>query len=65
LQSCSSLTQDYSGEATQPLDINAYTGMSSGSDPYAGYTVIHGDPLIATMGSNGLPPMPPGGWNSP
>jgi hypothetical protein len=65
LLTCTGLTINYSGEVNQPLDMNAYTGMSSGADPYAGYTVIHGAPLIATIGSNGLPPMPPGGWNSP
>jgi hypothetical protein len=65
LLTCSGLTLDYGGKTGQPLDMNAYTGMSSGADPYGGYTVIHGDPLIATIGSNGLPPMPPGGWNSP
>jgi hypothetical protein len=64
-QTCSSLNLFYAGFSTQPLDINAYTGNTSGSDPWGGYTVIHGDPLIATIGSNGLPPEPPGGWNSP
>jgi hypothetical protein len=64
-QTCSGLNLFYDGFAKQPLDINAYTGNTSGSDPWAGYTVIHGDPLIATIGSNGLPPEPSGGWNSP
>jgi hypothetical protein len=64
-QTCTGLSLYYDGFSTQPLDVNAYTGNTSGSDPWGGYTVIHGDPLIATIGSNGLPPMPPGGWNSP
>jgi hypothetical protein len=48
--------------STQPLDINAYTNGGSG---LAGVNIIHGAPLISTIGSNGLPPTPPGGWNSP
>jgi PKD repeat protein len=67
-QQCTGLNLFYDGYSTQPLDINAYTGNTSGTDPWGGYTVIHGDPLIMsipTSGWNGLPPKPPGGWNSP
>ncbi|HSW85797.1 MAG TPA: hypothetical protein VLF79_04310 [Candidatus Saccharimonadales bacterium] len=47
------------GLSSYPLDINDYTGGSPVPN-----TIIHGDPLVSTMGSNGLPPMPPGGWTS-
>jgi hypothetical protein len=60
LLECTGLNLFYDGRNTQPLVINAYT---SGNFP--NITIIHGDPLIATMGSNGLPPEPRGGWNSP
>jgi hypothetical protein len=42
-----------------PLDINDYTGGS-----LAPNQLTHGAPLVATMGSNDLPPEPAGGWNS-
>lgn len=48
------------GAANWPLDINDYTGGAPVPN-----TIIHGSPLIATMGSNGLPPEQAGGWNSP
>ncbi len=48
------------GAGSWPLSINAYTGGSPVPSE-----IIHGSPLIYTMGSNGLPPMPSGGWNSP
>jgi len=48
------------GANSWPLDINDYTGGSPVPN-----TIIHGDPLIATLGSSGLPPEPVGGWNSP
>lgn len=48
------------GASTWPLDINDYTGGSPSNNQ-----IIHGSPLVATMGSDGLPPEPSGGWNSP
>jgi hypothetical protein len=48
------------GAGSWPLSINDYTGGSPVPNE-----IIHGVPLIYTMGSNGLPPMPSGGWNSP
>ncbi len=45
--------------ASWPLDIDDYTG---GSVPN---TLAAGDPLVAVKGWTGLPPEPPGGWNSP
>lgn len=48
------------GAATWPLDINDYTGGSPSNNQ-----IIHGSPLVATMGSDGLPPEPVGGWDSP
>jgi hypothetical protein len=62
---CTGLDLYYSGYNSQPLDINAYTGNTTGPDPFTNVTIVHGDPLIATQGSNGLPPQQPGGWNSP
>lgn len=47
------------GASSWPLDINDYTGGSPAPN-----TIIHGDPLVATIGSNGLPPEPAGGWSS-
>jgi hypothetical protein len=47
------------GAAAYPLVINNYTG---GSPVPA--TLIHGAPLISTIGSDGKPPMPPGGWRT-
>jgi hypothetical protein len=58
-QTCGGFPIIDDGAQSWPLDINAYTG---GTVPVH---MIHGAPLVATMGSNGLPPMPPGGWNSP
>jgi hypothetical protein len=60
-QTCGGFPIIDDGAQSWPLDINAYTG-GGGAVPVS---VIHGAPLVATMGSNGLPPMPPGGWNSP
>lgn len=48
------------GVGSWPLSINDYTGGTPVPNE-----IIHGSPLIYTMGSNGLPPMPSGGWNSP
>jgi hypothetical protein len=48
------------GAASWPLDINDYTGGSPVDN-----RIIHGPPLVASMGSDGLPPEPAGGWNSP
>lgn len=48
------------GAASWPLDINDYTGGSPSTNQ-----IIHGSPLVATMGSDGLPPEPSGGWNTP
>lgn len=45
--------------AAYPLVINSYTGGSP-----VPVTSIHGAPLIATIGSDGKPPMPPGGWRT-
>jgi len=47
------------GASSWPLDINLYTGGSPTAT-----TLIHGAPLVTTMGSNGLPPQPAGGWKS-
>jgi hypothetical protein len=47
------------GATTYPLVINNYTGGSP-----VPVTLIHGAPLISTIGSDGRPPMPPGGWRS-
>jgi len=44
---------------TWPLDINVYTGGAP-----VPVTANHGQPLIATMGTNDLPPEPLGGWSS-
>jgi len=46
------------GASSWPLDINDYTGGTTGNQ------LIHGAPLVTTMGSNDLPPEPTGGWNS-
>jgi len=46
------------GASSWPLDINDYTGGTTGNQ------LIHGAPLVTTMGSNDLPPQPAGGWNS-
>jgi hypothetical protein len=48
------------GASSWPLDINDYTGGSPSNNE-----IIHGSPLVAAMSSNGLPPEPSGGWNSP
>jgi hypothetical protein len=48
------------GVASWPLDINDYTGGSP-----VGNEIIHGAPLVATMGANGMPPEQSGGWNNP
>jgi len=48
------------GASSWPLDINDYTGGSPVENQ-----IIHGDPLVTTTGSSGLPPEPGGGWNSP
>jgi hypothetical protein len=48
------------GAASWPLDINDYTGGSPVENQ-----IIHGAPLVASMGADGLPPEPTGGWNSP
>jgi hypothetical protein len=48
------------GVSSWPLDINDYTGGAPVPN-----TIVHGDPLVATIGSNGLPPEPAGGWTSP
>jgi hypothetical protein len=47
------------GASSWPLDINDYTGGSPANQ------IIHGEPLIATAGSSGLPPEPSAGWTSP
>jgi len=47
------------GASSWPLDINDYTGGTPAPNQ-----LIHGAPLVATMGSNDLPPEPTGGWNS-
>jgi len=47
------------GASSWPLDINDYTGGSTTSTE-----LIHGAPLVSTMGSNDLPPEPSGGWKS-
>jgi hypothetical protein len=49
------------GAKSWPLDINDYAGDGTG----AANSLIHGAPLISTMGSNGLPPEPSGSWNNP
>jgi hypothetical protein len=48
------------GSTSWPLSINDYTGGTPVPNE-----IIHGNPLIYTMGSNDLPPEPSGGWNSP
>jgi hypothetical protein len=48
------------GANSWPLNINDYTGGAPVPNE-----IIHGPPLIYTMGSNGLPPEQSGGWNSP
>jgi hypothetical protein len=48
------------GTSSWPLSINDYTGGSPVPNE-----IIHGPPLISTMGSNGLPPEQSGGWNNP
>jgi len=47
------------GASSWPLDVNDYTGGTPAPNQ-----LIHGAPLVATMGSNDLPPEPTGGWNS-
>jgi hypothetical protein len=47
------------GASSWPLDINDYTGGSTTPTE-----LIHGAPLVTTMGSNDLPPQPSGGWTS-
>jgi len=47
------------GVSSWPLDINDYTGGTA-----ARTQLTHGAPLVATMGTNDLPPEPAGGWNS-
>ena len=47
------------GASSWPLDINCYTGGSTTPTE-----LIHGAPLVTTMGSNDLPPQPSGGWKS-
>jgi hypothetical protein len=58
-QSITGITIINDGSSSWPLDINDYTGGSPVPNE-----VIHGAPLVYTMGSNGLPPEPSGGWNS-
>jgi hypothetical protein len=48
------------GSSSWPLSINDYTGGTPVPNE-----IIHGPPLIYTMGSNDLPPEQSGGWNSP
>jgi hypothetical protein len=47
--------------ANWPLIIDDYTGGRSAVPN----SLVEGVPLVATIGSNGRPPEPPDGWNSP
>jgi hypothetical protein len=58
-QSISGINIINDGSSSWPLDINDYTGGSPVPNE-----IIHGAPLVYTMGANGLPPEPSGGWNS-
>jgi hypothetical protein len=53
------IQNDLGNSTNWPLIVDDYTGGSPAN------VAIHGAPLVATMASNGLPPEPPGGWNSP
>jgi hypothetical protein len=48
-------------QANWPLVIDDYTGGRAAVPN----SLLEGVPLVATMGSNGRPPEPPDGWNSP
>jgi len=54
------IQNDPANKTNWPLIINDYTGGTPVSN-----TIVHGPPLVASMGTDGLPPEQSGGWNSP